>query len=303
MKRINFIGLGNMGGRMAKRLAENGFIVAGYDPRPGVATELGIVGLPSVAAACDADAVFLSLPSSREVEAVFEEPGGILESAAPRLVVVDMTTAEAGSTRRLYAKAKEREIALLDAPISGGPKPADAGTLTLMVGGDDAALAHVRPALETLGSNIHYLGGSGNGHVAKAVNNFLNAVNLASASEAMVLGVKCGLDPGQLREVINGSSGRNWATEVRFERILAGDYQEGALKTELMVKDLGVYLGLVDEQDAPSFLAKPTMGAYQLAIEEGHGASPANRLVDVIGDLAGGVRMHGATEEAEASDE
>lgn len=291
MRRVNFIGLGNMGGRMARRLAEKGFSVAGYDPRAEAARELGITSLPSVAAACDADALFLSLPSSREVEAVFEEPDGILESARPGLVVVDMTTAEAGSTRRLCAKAKAVDIALLDAPISGGPKPADEGTLTIMVGGDDEALAYVRPALSALGSTVHYLGESGNGHVAKAVNNFLNAVNLAAASEAMVLGVKCGLDAGQLREVINGSSGRNWATEVRFERIIAGDYQEGALKTDLMIKDLGVYLGLVEEQESPTFLAQPTLGVYELAAENGHAASPANRLVDVVGDLAGGVRM------------
>ncbi len=291
MKRVNFIGLGNMGGRMAKRLSEQGFSVAGYDPRAEAARELGVTSLPSVSAACDADALFLSLPSSREVEAVFEEPGGILESGNRGLVVVDMTTAEADSTRRLYAKARERGIALLDAPISGGPKPADEGTLTIMVGGDDEALAYVRPALTALSSTVHYLGETGNGHVAKAVNNFLNAVNLAAASEAMVLGVSCGLDPSRLREVINSSSGRNWATEVRFERIIAGDYQEGALKTDLMVKDLGVYLGLVEAQDAPTFLAQPTMGVYELAVKEGHGASPANRIVDVVGDLAGGVRM------------
>lgn len=289
--RVNFVGLGNMGGRMARRLAANDFAVGGFDTRQGLAEDLGLMPLSSIAEACDADALFLSLPSSREVEATFEGEGGILESARPGLVVVDMTTAEAGSTRRLYEKARKQEIALVDAPISGGPVPADAGKLTIMVGGDEEALERVRPALETLGSTIHHLGGSGNGHVAKAVNNFLNAVNLAAASEAMVLGVRCGLDAGQLREVINGSSGRNWATEVRFERILAGDYQEGALKTNLMAKDLGVYLGLVEEQQAPTFLAKPTLGVYELAAEKGHGESPANRVVDVVGDLAGGVRM------------
>jgi 3-hydroxyisobutyrate dehydrogenase-like beta-hydroxyacid dehydrogenase len=291
MKRINFIGLGNMGGRMAARLDAHGFAIGGLDARAGLAEELGLERVASVAEACDADAVFLSLPSSREVEQVLEGPGGMLESARPGLIVVDMTTAEAGSTRRLYERARERGVALLDAPISGGPAPADAGTLTIMVGGDEEALARVRPALEVLGSTIHHLGASGNGHVAKAVNNFLNAVNLAASAEAMVLGVRCGLDPAQLREVINGSSGRNFATEVRFERILEGDYQEGALKTSLMEKDLGVYLGLIEAQEAPTFLARPALGVYALASEAGHGESPANRVVDVIGDLAGGVRM------------
>ncbi|MGI9658400.1 MAG: NAD(P)-dependent oxidoreductase [Gaiellaceae bacterium] len=291
MQRVNFIGLGNMGGRMAKRLAANGFAVGGFDTRADLATSLGVSNISSIAEACDADAVFLSLPSSREVETVFEAAGGILETGRSGLIVVDMTTAEAGSTQRLYEKAKEQSIGLLDAPISGGPVPADAGTLTIMVGGEEAALDRVRPVLDVLGSTVHHLGGSGSGHVAKAVNNFLNAVNLAAASEAMVLGVQCGLDAGQLRGVINGSSGRSFATEVRFERIVAGDYQEGALKTNLMAKDLGVYLGLVKEQQAPTFLAEPTLAVYELAAEKGHGESPANRLVDVVGDMAGGVRM------------
>ncbi len=291
MKRVNFIGLGNMGGRMASRLAANGFEVGGFDARSGLAGQLGLREVASVAEACAADALFLSLPSSRDVEATFEAEGGILASARAGLTVVDMTTAEAGSTRRLYESAKERGVALLDAPISGGPAPAEKGTLTIMVGGDADALARVRPVLEVLGSTVHHLGASGNGHVAKAVNNFLNAVNLAATAEAMVLGVQCGLDAAQLREVINGSSGRNFATEVRFERIIAGDYQEGALKTNLMAKDLGVYMGLVEEQGAPSFLAEPVLRLYELTAEKGHGDSPANRLVDVVGDMAGGVRM------------
>ena len=90
---------------------------------------------------------------------MFERDGGILENGRAGLVVVDMTTAEAGSTRRLYERARRRDIALLDAPISGGPVPAEAGTLTIMVGGDEAALARVRPVLDVLGSTVHHLGG------------------------------------------------------------------------------------------------------------------------------------------------
>ncbi len=294
MRRVAFIGLGNMGGRMARRLAAAGHSVSGLDSRAGLADELGLQPLSNVAEACACECVFLSLPSSREVEEVFEDPGGILESAREGLVVVDMTTAQASSTRRLCQRALARGISLIDAPISGGPTPAEAGTLTIMVGGDEKALARVRPLLDELGSNVHYLGGSGNGHVAKAVNNFLNGINLAATAEAMVLGVKCGLAARQLIDVINGSSGRNWATEVRFQRILEGDYQEGALKTGLMAKDIGVYLRLAEEQAAPTYLAVPLLEVYRRAMERGYTDRPANRLVDVLGDEAGGVRMQQA---------
>lgn len=294
MSRVAFIGLGNMGGRLARRLAAAGHAVSGLDARPECAEQLGVEPLSTVAEACACEYVFLSLPSSREVEEVFEGPGGILESGRESLVVVDMTTAEAPSTRRLYQRALARGISLLDAPISGGPAPAEAGTLTIMVGGDQAVLDQVRPLLDELGSNISYLGGSGNGHVAKAINNFLNGTNLAAAAEAMVLGVKSGLDARQLLDVINTSSGRNWATEVRFQRILEGDYQEGALTMGLMAKDIGVYLGLTGEQAAPTSLAAPLLEVYRRAIDHAHEDMPANRLVDVLGDEAGGVRMQQA---------
>lgn len=152
-------------------------------------------------------------------------------------------------------------------------------------------LDQVQPLLDELGSNISYLGGSGNGHVAKAINNFPNGTNLAAAAEAMVLGVKSGLDARQLLDAINTSSGRNWATEVRFQRILEGDYQEGALTMGLMAKDIGVFLGLTGEQAAPTSLAAPLSEVYRRAIDHAHEDVPTNRLVDVLGDEAGGVRM------------
>ena len=276
---------------MAKRLVENNFTVEGFDIRKSAVEESGIAYSSSIAQACTADAVFLSLPSSREVENTFKEKGGILDSGKPGLVVVDMTTSEAHSTQKLYSLAEKRGISLVDAPISGGPEPADSGKLTIMVGGSEEAIRHVRPVLEKLGSTIYYLGESGNGHAAKTVNNFLNAVNLAATAEAMVLGVQYGLDPSELRSVINNSSGRNWASEVRFEHILAGNYQEGALKTNLMKKDLDVYLTLAEAQEAPTFLAKPALDVYKRAAENGHGEKPANYVVDFIGDLAGGIRM------------
>jgi 3-hydroxyisobutyrate dehydrogenase len=288
---VAVVGLGNMGGRIAARLASLGHRVAGLDARPGRAAEWGVEALPDLAAASRAEIVLLSLPSSREVESVVRGPGGLLEHARASLTVVDLTTAEPASTRMLHAELAARGVALLDAGISGGPGPAADGTLTLMVGGDAAALERALPVLSGAGSKIIHLGASGNGHAAKAVNNFLNAMNLAATAEAMVAGVAAGLDAAQLLEVIQASSGRNFATEVRFPRILQGDYQDGALSSALMVKDLDVYAALAASVGAPASLAPAARAVYELALEQGLGDQGANRVADVVGDLAGGIRL------------
>jgi 3-hydroxyisobutyrate dehydrogenase-like beta-hydroxyacid dehydrogenase len=160
-----------------------------------------------------------------------------------------------------------------------------------MVGGDSGALDRARPVLELIGTTILHLGASGNGHAAKAVNNFLNAMNLAATAEAMVAGVAAGLAADDLLAVIQASSGRNFATEVRFPKILDGDYQDGALSSELMVKDLDVYAALAASVGAPATLAPAARAVYELALAQGLGGQGANRVVDVVGDLAGGIRL------------
>ena len=290
---VAVVGLGNMGGRIARRLASQGVRVLGLDARPGQAAAWGVEDggdLAGLAAA--ADLVLLSLPSSRQVEAVVEGPGGLLGHARPGLVVVDLTTAEPASTRRLHGLLAARGTALLDAGISGGPGPAASGTLTLMVGGDLQVLERVRPLLDLVGSTVVHLGGPGNGHAAKAVNNFLNAMNLAATAEAMVAGAAAGLDPKALLATIQASSGRNFATEVRFPKIVEGDYMEGSLSVSLMVKDLDVYAALAASAGAPASLAPAARAVYELALQDGHGGQSANRVVDSVGDRAGGIRLH-----------
>lgn len=291
---VAVVGLGNMGGRIAARLASQGVRVLGLDARSGQAAAWGVEDGESLARlAADAEIVLLSLPSSRQVEAVVEGPGGLLEHARPGLVVVDLTTAEPASTRRLHGALAARGTALLDAGISGGPGPAASGTLTLMVGGDPAVLDRVRPLLDLVGATVVHLGGPGNGHAAKAVNNFLNAMNLAATAEAMVVGAAAGLDPRALLATIQASSGRNFATEVRFPKIVEGDYMEGSLSVELMVKDLDVYAALAASAGAPATLAPAARAVYELALQDGHGGQSANRVVDSVGDRAGGIRLHG----------
>lgn len=289
--RLGFVGLGNIGGAMARRMAHCGFAVHGHDVRPGRATELGLPAADSVAAACDADIVFLSLPSSEVVESVVRGEGGVRESARRGTLVVDLSTADPDSTRRLHAELESCGVALVDAGVSGGPWAATKGELTVMAGGAAEALARATPALQAIASRIVHMGPSGAGHAAKAVNNFLNGMNLAATAEAMVVGVKAGLDPVKLLEVVNASSGRNWATEVRFPRIVRGDYLEGGLSNALMAKDLDVYLRLAGACEIDAELGRACRETFQLALDAGLGGRVSNTVVDAIGDRAGGIRL------------
>ena len=189
-------------------------------------------------------------------------------------------------------------MAYVDAGISGGAAGAEAGTLTIMAGGEAEALDAVRPVLAHFAGAVHHMGASGSGHVAKLINNFLNAVSLAATAEAMVAGRKAGLDLRQLLEVVNASSGVNFATLNRFPRIVEGDYLEGGLTSDLMAKDVMLYLDLVRELGVTSLNGPPCLAAFHLAAALGYGDQISNRVVDALGDIAGGVRIHDQTREA-----
>ena len=150
------------------------------------------------------------------IETVIRGPDGLLEHARDGQVIVDLSTANPASTRELHDELAARGVRYLDAGISGGAAAAEKGTLTLMVGGDAAALARVGPMLGTFSAHVHHMGGSGAGHVTKVLNNFLNGVTLAATAEVMVAGKKAGLDLAQLLEVINTSSGVSFASLNRF---------------------------------------------------------------------------------------
>jgi 3-hydroxyisobutyrate dehydrogenase len=141
------------------------------------------------------------------------------------------------------------------------------------------------------------MGASGSGHVAKLINNFLNAVSLAATAEAMVAARKAGLDLRQLLDVVNASSGVNFATLNRFPRIVEGDYLEGGLTSDLMAKDVMLYLDLVRELGVTSLNGPPCLAAFHLAAALGYGEQISNRVVDALGDIAGGVRIHDQTRE------
>ncbi|OZI24712.1 NAD(P)-dependent oxidoreductase [Bordetella genomosp. 7] len=290
--RVGFIGLGNMGGRMARRLVDAGIAVCGYDTDAARASAAGAQPAATLRAAVEsADVVLLSLPDSRVVEAVVEGPDGILAACRAGQVVVDLSTAAASSTRRLAGLFADRGVQFVDAGVSGGAAAAEQGKLTLMVGGDADTVRSLQWAFAPISSKVLHMGETGAGHATKLLNNFLNAISLAATAEVMVAGKKAGLDLHRLLDVLNSSSGVNFATLNRFPHIVDGNYLEGGLTSKLMTKDIVLYVDLVRELGVASLNASGPLASFGLATALGYGDQISNRVVDAIGDVSGGVRL------------
>lgn len=299
---IGFVGLGNMGGRMTRRLVAAGIRVTGFDVRPGRAESVGASPAEWLGAVCDGtEAVLLSLPDSRAVESVVlggrPAADGLLAFARPGQVLIDLSTSAPSSTQRIAAALAERGVHYLDAGISGGAAAAEKGTLTIMAGGEAAVLDSVRWVFGPIAAKIVLMGGSGAGHSTKLLNNFLNAVTLAATAEVMVAARKAGLDLAAVLDVINSSSGVSYASTSRFPHIIKGDYLEGGLTSNLMTKDVVAYVDHVRELGVPCLNAAGPLASFGAAANLGYGELISNRVVDAIGDLAGGVRLHSADQE------
>lgn len=292
MTRVGFVGLGNMGGRIARRIIAAGHPVLGYDLDAAKAPAAGAAAAANVAeVVAGGDVVLLSLPDSRAVEAVVLGADGILAHARAGLVVIDLSTSAPQSTIRLHAALGARGVEYIDAGISGGAAAADNGTLTIMAGGSAETLAGLAWLFEPFTAKVVHMGDSGAGHTTKLLNNFLNAVSLAATAEVMVAGRKAGLDLGRLLDVFNSSSGVNFATINRFPHIINGDYLEGGLTGELMMKDLVLYVEHLHRLGVPSLNAAGPMACFGLANSTGYAQMISNRVVDAIGDMAGGIRL------------
>ena len=164
-----------------------------------------------------------------------------------------------------------------------------------MVGGSEEALEAVRPILDRFSAKVFFMGGSGSGHVAKLLNNFLNGVSLAATAEVMVAARKSGLDLERFLDVLNNSSGVNFATLNRFPSIIKGDYLEGGLTGELMAKDVRLYLDHVARIGVPTFSGPACLATFEVSNAGGYGDAISNRVVDGLGDLAGGIRLQDDT--------
>lgn len=297
-RRIGFIGLGNMGGRITRCLVDSGLDVLGFDTRPENITASGAAPADSVRAlAAEADVILLSLPDSRVVEAVTGGPDGLVAHSRAGQIIIDLSTASPDSTRRIASEFADRGAMFLDAGISGGAAAAEKGQLTLMVGGDAAALDSVSDVLDPIASHVYHVGESGAGHVTKLLNNFLNAIALSATSEVMLAAKKSGLDLDTVLAVFNESSGINFATLNRFPKIIHGDYLKGGLTNTLMLKDVTLYVDLLAKLGVTSFHSAGPVASFGLARALGYADEISNTVVDALGDVSGGIRLHEGIEE------
>ncbi|TNC14097.1 NAD(P)-dependent oxidoreductase [Methylobacterium terricola] len=254
MRTIGVIGLGNMGRGMALSLHRRGFAVIGYDPAPGAREASAADGIAvaegprALWQACEA--VVLSLPTPEVVEAVLLGADGPLHGAKagdakPGLLVIDTSTSDPAVTRRIAAALEPAGIDLVDAPVSGGPKGAHAATLTMVIGGSDAAVARAEPVLAAMSATRVHVGGVGAGHVTKLANNLLCAAHLITAAEAVRMAKDAGVDPERLLAGINAGSGRSGVTQVNFPTwVLTGAFDSG-FTMKLMRKDVRLAESLI----------------------------------------------------------
>ena len=257
---VGFVGIGNMGRRMAANLAAAGFplVIRDSDPRAQqqfIAAHGGQAA-DSPGSFAEAAVVVTMLPDSAAVrEAILGWDGGIAAVLKPGAVVLDMSSSDPVETQALAADLAPAGIRVVDAPVSGGIVRAEAGTLSLMVGGDDEdAFELVRPVLETLGERIFRTGPLGSGHAMKALNNFLGASAYTTAAEALAIGKRFGLDPRVMLDVINTSTGRSFNTEVVLKQeVITGRYATG-FALGLLAKDVGIAASLAESVgvDAPA---------------------------------------------------
>ena len=249
MTRLGFVGTGTMGDPMVRCLCAAGHRPAVQDADTvaahRVADRDGLkVALDAAALGAECDVVILMLPNSAIVREVCLGAGGLAEGMQGG-IVVDMSSSDPVETRRLGVELKARGITLLDAPVSGGLRKAQDGTLAIMLGGDDdAAMADVTPVLESMG-RVFRAGPLAAGHATKALNNYISAAGLVATCEAVLVGQDFGLDPAVLTQIVNASTGRNNSTENKLAQfILSGEFRKAGFGLRLMAKDVGLAAAL-----------------------------------------------------------
>lgn len=278
--KIAFVGLGNMGGAMAHNLLKAGQSVYGFDLSEKALQHFaeagGVVCASPQQAAEQADVVISMLPAAKHVRDVYLGEDGILAVLKPGSLCIDSSTIDPQTIKDVAAVAATHNIVMCDAPVSGGTIGAQAGTLTFMVGGDEATLERAKTVLVHMGKNIVHCGAVGTGQIAKICNNLILGISMTAVAEGMALGVKLGIDPVALAGVINSSSGRCWSSDVcnpwpgiSPNAPAARSYQDG-FATQLMLKDLGLAIEAAGQAKQPILLGGLVQQLYQQLCLQGN---------------------------------
>lgn len=281
---VGFIGLGVMGAPMARNLLAAGYEVVAWNRSAGPLEELAAAGGRPAdgpgAVAREADIVISIVKDDAAVREVLGGPAGAIAAARPGSLVIDMSTVSPAAARELAEEAAAREVAFLDAPVSGGDVGARDGTLSIMVGGEAGAVERARPVFEVLGSRLTHVGAAGAGQVAKACNQVLVAVIFGGLAEALVLGSKLGVDPAAILDAVGGGMAANRIMEVRRQNFLEHDFAPG-FKVDLHHKDLEIALGASGEVDAPLPLTAEVQQMFRQLRAAGFGEEDDSALLRV----------------------
>jgi 3-hydroxyisobutyrate dehydrogenase len=294
MTNIAFIGLGNMGGPMAKNLLAAGHTLQIFDLSPDALNDVAAAGATvagSAVEACKAaDVVITMLPAGKHVRQVYIGDDGLLDHLSPGTLCLDASTIDSDTARDVGLAVTEQGIEFMDTPVSGGVAAAQAGTLAFMCGGTSAAFDRAKIILEAMGNSekIFHAGPAGAGQVAKAANNMLLAVHMIGTCEALAMGAKAGLEPAVLSEIMKASSGNNWSLQVYnpWPDVMPGapagnNYQPGFM-VDLMVKDLGLAEEVAAGTGVDNQLGRLALQLYKAHQAEGHGTLDFSSILNAI---------------------
>ena len=288
-KTIGVIGLGNMGRGMCASLIREGYKVFGIDVAASsmqLAQDLGVQVCDNVQALCQqTKQLIVSLPKAEHVQLVITGDGGVLAHAQANTLVLDTSTSKPEVSKALALQMHQAGHVFLDTPVSGGPAGAHAGTMVMLVGGDDSALPLAEPILQALSSKWVHLGDSGTGHAAKLINNLLCAAHLLTTAEAVAIGNKAGLDAGKLLAGINAGSGRSGVSEVNFPKWVLSDAFDSGFTMGLMRKDLALAAELIASTGLDLAMSQQVLGTWQASAETQTDSEDFNRIIHTVPGL------------------
>jgi len=287
---VAFLGLGTMGAAMAANLARAGFAVTGWNRTPGRGAELADLGVSTAETPAEAVAevgiAVICVSDTPDVEAVLFGPGGVVDGARPGTLIIDCSTIAPSGSWDFAARLAERELRMVDAPVSGGSEGARNATLTIFVGGDVADVERARPVLGAMGRTITHVGPIGAGQAVKAVNQVILAGAYLGVAEGIVLAIKAGLDVEQVVGALGGGAAQSWVLANRSGRMLDNDYPLG-FKVALHRKDLGIALELAAQLGAVLPVSALAAQLETGLIAGGHGDEDMSALARTIRALSG----------------
>lgn len=288
---VGFVGLGQMGFPMARRLCQAGYSLSVFDVRRESMAALEPYGAVSMASpfevASSADVVLVSLPTPAVVRDVALGADGLL-GAKTMTAYIDLSTTGPAVAQEVGTAMASRGVAVLDAPVSGGVPGAEKGTLSLMTAGSKEVLERHRSILETLGSKVFYVGPDvGQGQMVKVLNNLLSGTALAITAEVVVLGVKAGLKPSALLDVFNASTGRNSATEDKFPKAVVNRTFNYGFKAGLLYKDLKLCMDQAEAYGVPMWVGSAVRQMWEFVVSQGGPEQDFTEIVKYVEDWAG----------------